>query len=171
MAMGHARASIADAAECSSCRLRGRRGTIRCVAANFASYLRVYEPLTAFDRDRQVYWRRYVKDGRAITPADGPIRQRSAVLEALGAGWSRLPDLPEDAYVMETDEEMRQKSNRTYQRILASLPPEVARRYGYAEGNASQLQERLKAALAAEDWPLVDRLSSGLAMSRQSAAG
>jgi len=104
MAIGHARASIADAAECSSCRLRGRRGTIRCVAANFASYLRVYEPLTAFDRDRQVYWRRYVKDGRAITPADGPIRQRSAVLEALGAGWSRLPDLPEDAYVMETDE-------------------------------------------------------------------
>ena len=73
MAAGHARASIADAAECSSCRLRGRRGTIRCVAANFASYLRVYEPLTAFDRDRQVYWRRYVKDGRAITPADGPI--------------------------------------------------------------------------------------------------
>ena len=74
------------------------------VPANFAAYLRVYEPLTAFDRDRQVYWRRYVKEGRAIAPADGPVRQRTAVLEALGAGWSRLPDLPEDAYVLETED-------------------------------------------------------------------
>ncbi len=72
--------------------------------ANFAAYLRVYEPLTAFDRERQVYWRRYVKEGRAIAPLEGPGRQRTAVLEALGAGWSRLPDLPEDAYVLETEE-------------------------------------------------------------------
>jgi hypothetical protein len=64
----------------------------------------VYEPLTAFDRDRQVYWRRYVKEGRAIAPLDGPGRQRTVVMEALGAGWSRLPDLPDDAYVLETDE-------------------------------------------------------------------
>jgi len=74
------------------------------VPFNFASYLRIYEPLTAFDRERQVYWRRYVKEGRAIATADGPVRQRTAVLEALGAGWSRLPDLPEDAYVLETDD-------------------------------------------------------------------
>ncbi len=72
--------------------------------ANFAAYLRVYEPLTAFDRERQVYWRRYVKEGRAIAPLEGPGRQRTAVLEALGAGWSRLPDLPEDAYVLETED-------------------------------------------------------------------
>lgn len=68
----------------------------------FASYLRVYEPLTAFDRDRQLFWRRYVKEGRAVTPVDGPVRQRTAVIEALGAGWTRLPDLPEEAYVLET---------------------------------------------------------------------
>lgn len=74
------------------------------VRFNFASYLRIYEPLTAFDRERQVYWRRYVKEGRAIATVDGPVRQRTAVLEALGAGWSRLPDLPEDAYVLETDD-------------------------------------------------------------------
>jgi hypothetical protein len=74
------------------------------VAANFSAYLRVYEPLTAFDRDRQLYWRRYVKEGRAVAPLDGPGRQRTAVLEALGAGWTRLPDLPEDAYILETDE-------------------------------------------------------------------
>jgi hypothetical protein len=74
------------------------------VPSLFAAYLRVYEPLTAFDRERQVFWRRYVREGRAIAPVDGPGRQRTAVLEALGAGWTRLPDLPDDAYVMETDD-------------------------------------------------------------------
>jgi len=74
------------------------------VPANFAAYLRVYEPLTAFDRERQLYWRRYVKDGRAVAPLDGPGKQRTVVLEALGAGWTRLPDLPDEAYVLETDE-------------------------------------------------------------------
>ena len=72
--------------------------------SNFAAYLRVYEPLTAFDRERQVFWRRYVKEGRAVALIEGPGRQRTQVLEALGAGWSRLPDLPEEAYVLETDE-------------------------------------------------------------------
>ena len=67
----------------------------------FASYLRVYEPLTAFDRDRQVFWRRYAREGRALGPIEGPVRQRTAVLEALGAGWTRLPDLPDEAYVLE----------------------------------------------------------------------
>ncbi len=70
----------------------------------FASYLRVYEPLTAFDRDRQLFWRRYVTEGRAIAPQEGPVRQRHAVIEALGAGWTRLPDLPEEAYVLEADD-------------------------------------------------------------------
>ena len=70
----------------------------------FASYLRVYEPLVAFDRDHQLYWRRYVKEGRAVAPSDGPGRQRSAVLEALGAGWTRLPALPDDGYVLEADD-------------------------------------------------------------------
>ena len=70
----------------------------------FASYLRVYEPLTAFDRDRQSYWRRYVSEGRAIAPLEGPVRQRTAVIEALGAGWTRLPDLPDEAYVLEADD-------------------------------------------------------------------
>ncbi|GAA2843318.1 hypothetical protein Acy02nite_67660 [Actinoplanes cyaneus] len=67
----------------------------------FASYLRIYEPLTAFDRERQVFWRRYAKEGRDLGPIEGPVRQRTAVLEALGAGWTRLPDLPDEAYVLE----------------------------------------------------------------------
>ncbi|MBN1173114.1 MAG: hypothetical protein JXA67_13155 [Micromonosporaceae bacterium] len=70
----------------------------------FASYLRVYEPLVAFDRERQRYWRRYVREGRAVAPLEGAQRQRTAVLEALGAGWTRLPDLPDDAYALESDD-------------------------------------------------------------------
>ncbi|MDG4762833.1 hypothetical protein O7632_01680 [Solwaraspora sp. WMMD406] len=72
----------------------------------FAAYLRVYEPLTAFDRERQAYWRRYVRDGRAVGPLDGPGRQRTVVIEALGAGWTRLPDLPDEAYVLESDDSL-----------------------------------------------------------------
>jgi hypothetical protein len=71
------------------------------VPSLFASYLRVYEPLTAFDRDRQIFWRRYAREGRALGLVDGPVKQRTAVLEALGAGWTRLPDLPDEAYVLE----------------------------------------------------------------------
>jgi len=74
------------------------------VPSNFAAYLRVYEPLTAFDRERQLFWRRYVREGRAVALSEGPGRQRTQVLEALGAGWSRLPDLPDEAYVLETDD-------------------------------------------------------------------
>lgn len=70
----------------------------------FASYLRVYEPLTAFDRERQTYWRRYVREGRAVGPLEGPGRQRVAVIEALGAGWTRLPVLPDEAYILESDD-------------------------------------------------------------------
>ncbi|MFC4066155.1 hypothetical protein [Actinoplanes subglobosus] len=69
----------------------------------FASYLRVYEPLTAFDRERQVFWREYAREGRDMGLVEGPARQRTAVLEALGAGWTRLPDLPDEAYVLEWD--------------------------------------------------------------------
>jgi hypothetical protein len=71
------------------------------VPSLFASYLRVYEPLTAFDRDRQVFWRRYAREGRALGPVEGPVKQRTAVLEALGAGWTKLPDLPDEAYVLD----------------------------------------------------------------------
>jgi hypothetical protein len=77
----------------------------RAVPALSSSYLRVYEPLSAFDKQSQLYWRGYVHDGRAVTLAEGPVRQRTAVLEALGAHWSRLPDLPDDAYVLESGEQ------------------------------------------------------------------
>jgi hypothetical protein len=76
------------------------------VPSLFASYLRVYEPLSAFDRDRQVFWRRYAREGRDLGLVEGPVRQRAAVLEALGAGWTRLPDLPDEAYVLQWGESL-----------------------------------------------------------------
>jgi hypothetical protein len=76
------------------------------VPSLFAAYLRVYEPLSAFDRERQRYGRRYVREGRAVAPGEGPQRQRSTVIEALGPSWSRLPDLPDDAYVLETEDRL-----------------------------------------------------------------
>jgi hypothetical protein len=76
------------------------------VPSLFASYLRVYEPLTAFDRDRQIFWRRYAQEGRALGPVEGPLKQRTAVLEALGAGWTRLPDLPDEAYVLDWNDSL-----------------------------------------------------------------
>jgi hypothetical protein len=76
----------------------------RAVPTLFASYLRVYEPLSAFDKASQQYWRRYIHDGRAVTLAEGPGRQRTAVMEALGASWTRLPDLPDEAYILRSDD-------------------------------------------------------------------
>jgi hypothetical protein len=75
------------------------------VPALSASYLRVYEPLSAFDKQSQIYWRGYVHDGRAVTLTEGPGRQRTAVLEALGAHWTRLPDLPDEAYVLQNGDQ------------------------------------------------------------------
>ncbi len=66
------------------------------------------------------------------------------------------------SYVKETDEEMRAKSNRTYHRIAASLPPDVARRYGYAEAGIDPLVQRLQDAVARQDWGLVARLTAEL---------
>jgi hypothetical protein len=76
------------------------------VPSLFASYLRVYEPLAAFDTDRQQFWARYAQEGRAMGLVDGPVKQRTAVLEALGAGWTRLPDLPDEAYVLDWNESL-----------------------------------------------------------------
>jgi integrase len=67
-------------------------------------------------------------------------------------------------YVTERDEELRQASNRTYARMLASLPPEVATRYGYpSENGTADLEAKLAAATNAQDWNLVTDLARQLA--------
>ena len=73
-------------------------------------------------------------------------------------------------YVEERDEEMLQRSNRTYRRIIASLPADVAKRYGYVHDTRSELEERLRAALDAQNWGLASELSACLARHGQQAA-
>lgn len=72
-------------------------------------------------------------------------------------------------YAKETDEEMRQKSNRTYWRIAASLPRHVAIRYGFEESPAQSLEDRLKAAIEAQNWDLAHSLTAELARRGRSA--
>lgn len=82
-------------------RLPAARGTIGAVSSPFSAYLRVYEPLAAFSRDTQHLWRMYAAEGRAPSPQEGPALQRRLVIDALGAGWTRLPELPVEAYLMQ----------------------------------------------------------------------
>jgi hypothetical protein len=65
-------------------------------------------------------------------------------------------------YVKETDEQMRAASNRIFNRILASLSPDVARRYGYLETAIPALEQQLHAAVAAKNWALVAELTARL---------
>ena len=58
---------------------------------------------------------------------------------------------------------MRQASNRTFQRILASLSPKVAERYGQKELAPDSSERRLQEAISAKDWNLVAQLSAELA--------
>jgi integrase len=74
-------------------------------------------------------------------------------------------------YVKETDEQLRQASNRTFARLVASLPAEVARRYGHAEIGDEDLEQLLRAAIAAKDWLRVTGLSARLAGQRRSPTG
>ena len=73
------------------------------------------------------------------------------------------------SYAKETDEEMRHKSNRTYARILASLPPDVAERFGYLAPKVDPLAAKLQEAIAAQNWDLAARLSAELAKRSQQA--
>jgi integrase len=66
------------------------------------------------------------------------------------------------SYVQETDEEMRQKSNRTFERITNSLRADVALRYGFVPPKVDPLVERLNAAAADQKWSLVASISAEL---------
>lgn len=62
----------------------------------------------------------------------------------------------------EDDEELRHRSNRTYRRILGSLPMDVACRYGYQEKPSDRLIEKLDLARSQEQWNEVVELADAL---------
>ena len=73
------------------------------------------------------------------------------------------------SYVKETDEEMRQWSNRTFHRIRASLAPGVARRFGYIEAPADPLKQQIAKAMAHGNWDVVARIGAEFARRNQRA--
>jgi integrase len=74
-------------------------------------------------------------------------------------------------YITQTEAQLRAGSNRTYRRILASLPAEVACRYGHDQTATTGLEERIQAAVEAKNWDLVREFSARLAREGTSAAG
>ena len=66
-------------------------------------------------------------------------------------------------YVEEGDPELREASNRIYDRLLASLPPDVAKQYGCLAPAAATLEVQLGSAMTARDWKLVAEISTKMA--------
>lgn len=118
--------------------------------------------------ERIVEWSKTLARGRATTHV---FRKTSLQYARCGEDLNRL--IAADArlsegvmmksYVKETDEQMRQKSNRTYARILASVDTKVARRYGHTESSAEQLKKKIQEATAIEDWKTAAVLMAKLA--------
>lgn len=73
------------------------------------------------------------------------------------------------SYVKETDEQLRQASNRTFGRILASLPANLARRCGHAGGNG-EMEEQLRQAIEGKNWELAAVLTTRLARQKPTQA-
>jgi hypothetical protein len=74
-------------------------------------------------------------------------------------------------YVQERDPELREASNRTFGRLLASVPTEVAVRYGHVEVAKSNLEKYLQEAITSKNWSLAAELSAKLARQGYSATG
>jgi len=67
------------------------------------------------------------------------------------------------SYVREGDEQLRQSSNRTYARIVAALPQNLARRLGYEPAVVpADPEAAIREAVAARDWGRLAELSAML---------
>ncbi len=72
----------------------------------YAAYLRVYEPLAAFDESERDRWRRYAAERRAPDVRVGPAVERDAGLAGVLQAPPRLPvekEMPEHAFTLEVD--------------------------------------------------------------------
>jgi hypothetical protein len=151
--------------------LHGRNDNARRVGADF-------KPVCLADwfSDRLADWSASLPGGHAY-----PHVFRKTGLQYARSGEDINRQVAQDArvsesvmmtnYVKETDEQLRQASNRTFRRILVSLPAEVASRYGQAQLKTNELEEQLQAAIAAKDWPRVTELSARLAEEQRPPTG
>ena len=99
----------------------------------YAAYLRVYEPLAAFDGAERRHWEAYALTGAARGVEDGVALEREAALRALtGVPVRELPQVGPEAFVTDVDGIVLVCPWRTRERALdalesfrADLPDEV----------------------------------------------
>jgi integrase len=127
----------------------GRPGTAKVVAEAF-------DPVSLGDwfYNRLTAWAKGLAGGHAYIHVF-----RKTALQFAREGEDANRRVAEDArvgeavllghYVTEKDEQLRAKSNRTFGRLAAALPPAVASRYGYEPPQIDLLAERVAAAARA----------------------
>ncbi len=122
-----------------------------------AAFLRVYEPLAAFEGDERRRWEAFVQVD-AMSPAAGAELERTASVRGqVAAAASPLPAVAEQAYVLEVDGVTLVCPWRTRLRALEAL-----------EEFAADLPEQLLRAFAL---PTVDAVSAELARWREGHPG
>jgi len=102
-----------------------------------AAFLRVYEPLAAFDGPARRRWEAYVASGAAVAPAEGVVRERAAALRAVaGRPPQVVPHLEEHAFVQQVDGvtlvcpwRTRRRALEALEEFAAELPDEVVRAF------------------------------------------
>jgi hypothetical protein len=99
----------------------------------FAAYLRVYEPLAAFEGEERRHWESYARGGAAPDVDAGVAREREAALRALAAvPVHTLPEVGREAFVTEVDGvtlvcpwQTRLRSLEALEALQGELPGEV----------------------------------------------
>lgn len=88
----------------------------------YAAYLRVYEPLAAFDGAERRHWETYAITGAARGVEDGVALEREAALRALtGVPVRELPQVGPEAFVTDVDGIVLVCPWRTRERALEAL--------------------------------------------------
>lgn len=117
------------------------------------AFLRVYEPLAAFDRVERQRWETYLAASAAPDTTAGPELERAACLRALvGRTGSPVPVLPDHAYVTEVDGvtllcpwSTRLRSLEALEDFLADVPGQLVEAWvprAVADGVSDQLVAR-----------------------------
>ena len=125
-----------------------------------------YDPTAFADwfHSKMVRWSKTAPNGHATQHAFRKtglqLAYQGGVADSLIASDASITDsVMHGNYVDDTDQELLLKSNRTFERIVASLPLKVAERYGYnPEEEGAGLPDLLKAAIDRQDWDVVEEL-------------
>jgi integrase len=132
---------------------------------------RIRDEFTAKNFGRWFYER--IKEWRSGQPSDDTnvhvFRKTSLQLAHDGEDLGTSRKVADDAGVSESvllghyvNPTLWRKSNRTYYRILATLPADLAALFGYVEGERERLSRELESAKDRGDWSQVAKLAAEL---------